>query len=221
MNIPILGFTIPIMGKKKTTRRATKERPFSVADALFSKVQQRVLGILFGNPDRSFFASEVIALAGTGTGAVQRELTRLAATGLVTVKRMGRQKHYQANPAAPVFAELRGLVVKTSGVADIVRAGLLPLRDRMHAAFIYGSIAKSEYTAASDVDLMVASDDLTYGDVFGALEETAKRLGRKVNPTVYTRREFQTRLKQGNAFIKRVLEQPRIWLVGDEHALRA
>lgn len=209
------------MGKKKTARKSMKERPFSVADALFSKAQQRVLGVLFGSPDRSFFASEVIALAGTGTGAVQRELTRLAATGLVTVKRMGRQKHYQANPAAPVFAELRGLVAKTSGVADVVRAGLLPLRDRIHAAFIYGSIAKSEYTSASDVDLMVVSDDLTYGEVFGALEETATRLGRKVNPTVYTRREFQARLKQGNAFITRVLEQPRIWLMGDEHALRA
>jgi predicted nucleotidyltransferase len=208
------------MGKKKTTRRTREERPISLADALFSKVQQRVLGVLFGNPDRSFFASEVIALAGTGTGAVQRELMRLAATGLVTVKRMGRQKHYQANPAAPVYAELRGLVIKTSGVADVVRAGLLPLRDRIQAAFIYGSIAKSEYTAASDVDLMVVSDDLTYGDVFGVLEETAKQLGRKVNPTVYTRREMQTRLKQDNAFITRVLAQPRIWLVGDELALR-
>jgi len=209
------------MGKKKTIRRKTEERPFSLADALFSKAQQRVLGVLFGNPDRSFFASEVIALADSGTGAVQRELMRLAATGLVTVKRMGRQKHYQANPAAPVYAELRGLVIKTSGVADVVRAGLFPLRDRIQAAFIYGSIAKSEYTAASDVDLMVVSDDLTYGDVFGVLEETAKQLGRKVNPTVYTRREMQTRLKQDNAFITRVLAQPRIWLVGDELALRA
>lgn len=209
------------MGKKKPERRALDARPSSLADALFSKAQQRVLGVLFGNPDRSFFASEVIALASTGTGAVQRELAKLAATGLVTVKRMGRQKHYQANPAAPVFAELRGLVVKTSGVADVVRAGLLPLRNRVHAAFIYGSIAKSEYTAASDVDLMLVSDELTYGDVFGALEEAAKQLGRKVNPTVYTRREMQTRLKQGNAFIKRVLAQPRIWLFGDEHVLRA
>jgi len=220
LKFPTLGFTIPIMGKKKPIHRTVEERPTSLADALFSKAQQRVLGVLFGNPDRSFFTSEVIALAGTGTGAVQRELARLAATGLVTVKRMGRQKHYQANPAAPVFAELRGLVVKTSGVADVVRAGLLPLRNRIHAAFIYGSIAKSEYTAASDVDVMVVSDELTYGDVFGALEETAKQLGRKVNPTVYTRREMRTRLKQGNAFVTRVLAQPRIWLFGDEHALR-
>ena len=209
------------MGKKKTARRTLEERPYSLADALFSKVQQRVLGVLFGNPDRSFFASEVIALAGTGTGAVQRELTRLAATGLVTVKRMGRQKHYQANPAASVFAELRGLVVKTSGVADVVRVGLSPLRERIRAAFIYGSIAKSEYTAASDVDLMVVSDELTYADVFSALEETAKQLSRKVNPTVYTRREMQTRLKQENTFITRGREQPRIWLIGDEHVLSA
>lgn len=209
------------MGKKKRPSRKSDARLYSLADALFSKVQQRVLGVLFGNPDRSFFASEVIALAGTGTGAVQRELMRLAATGLVTVKRMGRQKHYQANPATPVFAELRGLVAKTSGVGDVVRAGLLPLRDRVIAAFIYGSIAKSEYTSTSDVDLMVVSDELTYGDVFGALEETSNQLSRKVNPTVYTRSEFQDRLKQENAFITRVMAQPRIWLIGDEHALRA
>lgn len=209
------------MGKKKKSNRKPDVRPYSLADALFSKVQQRVLGVLFGNPDRSFFASEVIALAGTGTGAVQRELERLAATGLVTVKRMGRQKHYQANPATPVFAELRGLVAKTSGVGDVVRAGLLPLRDRIIAAFIYGSIAKSEYTSTSDVDLMVVSDELTYGEVFGVLEETAKQLSRKVNPTVYTRNGFQTRLKQENAFITRVMAQPRIWLIGDEYALRA
>jgi len=109
------------MGMKRTPGKGPVQ-PVGVADALFTKVQQRVLGVLFGNPGRSFFANEVIALAGSGTGAVQRELTRLAASGLVTVKRIGNQKHYQANAASPVFEELRGLVVKTSGIADVLRA---------------------------------------------------------------------------------------------------
>jgi predicted nucleotidyltransferase len=196
-------------------------QPVSVADALFSKVQQRVLGVLLGNPGRSFFANEVIALAGTGTGAVQRELTRLAASGLVTVKRVGNQKHYQANAASPVFDELRGLVVKTSGIADVLRTALAPLTDRISAAFVYGSVAKKKDSTASDIDLMVLSDSLTYGDVFAVLEEGAARLGRRVNPTVYSRQEITRRIKQGNSFVTRVLAQPKIWLVGNEHAFSA
>ncbi len=205
---------------KKTARKA-ESRPTGVADALFTKVQQRVLGVLFGNPGRSFFANEIILLAATGTGAVQRELTRLAGAGLVTVKQVGKQKHYQANPASPVFDELRGLVVKTSGIADVLRAAIAPLADRINAAFVYGSVAKGEDTATSDIDLMVLSDSLTYGDVFGALEEAATRLGRRVNPTVYSRQEFAKRIGQGNSFVTRILAQPKVWLIGNEHALGA
>jgi predicted transcriptional regulator len=113
-----------------------------LADALFAKVQQRVLGVLFGNPGRSFYANEVIALAHSGTGAVQRELARLEAAGLVTAARVGKQKHYQANQASPVFQELRALVLKTSGLADVLREALAPASDRIRAAFVYGSIAK-------------------------------------------------------------------------------
>jgi predicted nucleotidyltransferase len=152
---------------------------------------------------------------------VQRELTRLAASGLVTAKRVGNQKHYQANAASPVFDELRGLVIKTSGIADVLRAALAPLTDRISAAFVYGSVAKKKDSTASDIDLMVLSDILTYGDVFAVLEEGAAKLGRRVNPTVYSRQELAKRIKQGNSFVTRVLAQPKIWLVGNEHALGA
>ena len=100
-----------------------------MADALFAKVQQRVLGVLFGNPRRSFYANEVISLARSGTGAVQRELARLEASGLVTVTRVGKQKHYQANAGSPVFEELRAIVLKTSGQADVIRAALAPISE--------------------------------------------------------------------------------------------
>ena len=221
LNIPKSGFMIPNMGIKKRQTEAPASPAIGIADALFSKGRQRVLGVLFGNPGRSFYANEVITLAGSGTGAVQRELIRLEATGLVTVTRAGKQKHYQANAAAPVFEELRGLVLKTSGLADVLRAALAPLIGQISAAFVYGSVAKKQDTAKSDIDLMVVSDSLTYADLFATLEDSTSRLGRKVNPTVYSPQELAKRRKQGNAFVTRVLAQPKIWLIGGERDIAA
>lgn len=192
----------------------------SAADALFPAVRQRVLAVLFGSPDRSFYANELIALARSGTGAVQRELASLLAAGLITVRDQGNQKHYQANAASPVFAELRGLVLKTVGLADVLRAALAPLEDQVAAAFVYGSVARQQDTAASDVDVLIVSDALGYAEVFGALEGAAQTLGRTINPTLYTRAELARRRAQDNAFVTRVLDQPRIWLMGDEEVLR-
>ena len=218
--IPKSGFILP-MGIKKRPAKTFPSPVSGIADALFSKVQQRVLAMLFGNPGRSFYANEVIALAGSGTGAVQRELARLEASGLVTVTRVGKQKHYQANAAAPVFEELRGLVLKTSGLADVLRDALAPLAAQISAAFVYGSVAKRQDTAKSDIDLMVVSDSLSYADLFAALEEATNRLGRPVNPTVYSRQELDKRIRADNAFIKRVLAQPKLWVIGEEHGLAA
>ena len=192
----------------------------STADALFPAVRRRVVAVVFGSPDRSFYANELIALARSGTGAVQRELASLLAAGLVTVRDQGNQKHYQANAASPVFAELRGLVLKTVGLADVLRAALAPLEDQVAAAFVYGSVARQQDTAASDVDVLIVSDALGYAEVFGALEGAAQTLGRTINPTLYTRAELARRRAQDNAFVTRVLDQPRIWLMGDEEVLR-
>jgi predicted nucleotidyltransferase len=211
----------PNMGMKSHATPANHRASAGLANALFTKVQQRVLGVLFGNPGRSFYANEIIALAGSGTGAVQRELAKLASVGLVTVRRQGNQKHYQANAVSPVFDELRGLVLKTFGLADIVRAALLPLAPQIRAAFVYGSVAKAQDTATSDIDLMIVSDSLSYGDVFSAVEQASRDLGRTVNPTVYTPREFDRRLHDGKAFVTRVMKQPKLWLIGDEHGLAA
>ena len=217
-----MGFIIPIMGMKprRGTGRRQPSRP-GLADALFAKVQQRVLGVLFGNPGRSFYANEMIGLARSGTGAVQRELARLEAAGLVTAIRIGNQKHYQANQASPVFGELRALILKTSGLADVLREALAPLSARIRAAFVYGSVAKGEDTATSDIDLMVISEGLSYPDLFGVLEEASARLGRKIAPTIYSPKELARRVKQDNAFVTRVLEQPKLWLIGGESDLAA
>jgi predicted nucleotidyltransferase len=194
--------------------------PASLSDALFPKVRQRVLAVLFGTPDRSFYANEVIALARSGTGAVQRELAGLAAAGLLTVSKQGNQKHYQANSAAAVFTELRGLVLKTMGLADVLLAALVPLAGQIHLAFVYGSVAMQQDTAHSDVDVLIVSPSLGYADVFGALEAASATLARKVNPTLYTPAELNKRLGKGNAFVTRVLQQPKIWLIGSEEHLR-
>ena len=187
-----------------------------MADALFPRVRQRVLAVLFGNPDRSFYANEVIALAQSGTGAVQRELAALLDAGLLLMTRRGNQKHFQANSAAPVFAELRGLVLKTMGLADVLRAALAPLEAHISAAFVYGSVAKQQDTAHSDIDVLIVSATLGYADVFGALESATTQLGRKVNPTLYTPEDISKRMAQDNAFVTRVLQQPKIWLIGSE-----
>jgi predicted nucleotidyltransferase len=191
----------------------------SLADALFSTTQQRVLGLLFGQPERSFYATELITLTGAGSGAVQRELARLEQSGLVTVHRLGTQKHYRANPESPLFAELCGIVRKTVGLAEPLREVLKPFERQIAAAFVYGSVAKGADTASSDIDLMVLSDTLTYAEVYAAVEPVSANVGRTVNPTVYSRRELSRRVKEGNAFVKRVLSQPKVWVLGGEDDL--
>jgi len=203
------------MGISETSDAA----PLSISDALFPLVRQRVLALLYGQAERSFYANEVIALAQSGSGAVQRELAGLSEAGLLTVSRVGNQRHYQANSACPVYAELRGLVLKTSGLADVLRAALLPIAAQISGAFVYGSVAKHTAGSGSDVDVLIVSEALSYAEVFGALESAAVKLVRPVNPTLYTPEEFTRRVLKDQAFIKRVLEQPKIWLLGSERAL--
>ena len=193
----------------------------SLADALFSTTQQRVLGLLFGQPERSFYATEVIGLVGAGSGVVQRELAKLEQSGLASVHKVGTQKHYQANRESPLFSELCAIARKTFGLAEPIREALAPLASKIAAAFVYGSVAKRKDTASSDIDLMVVSDHVTYADVFAALEPITRRLGRLVNPTVYTTKDFVRRRKQGNAFLTRVVAQPKVWVIGGEDELPA
>lgn len=213
-----MGIIMPNMGRKAKSPKAL--RALSLSDALFSRTQQRVLGLIFGQPDRSFYATEVIGLAGAGSGAVQRELARLAQSGLVTTRSVGNQKHYQANQESPVYSELCSIAQKTVGLAEPLRKALAPLARQIRAAFVYGSVAKRGDTAFSDIDVMLVSDSLTYADVFNVLESVSSKLGRKVNPAIVTRKELTKQVKQGSAFMTRVLAQPKIWLLGGEDDLR-
>ena len=208
---------MPNMGMKAKTIPIPPRT--SLADALFSTTQQRVLAYLFGQPERSFFATELIELTSGGSGAVQRELARLEQSGLVTITRMGTQKHYQANPKSPIFAELCAIARKTVGLAEPLREALAPLAKRITAAFVFGSVAKRSDTAASDIDVLVLSDSVDYVDVFAALQSAEAKLGRTVNPTVYSPADWRKKRKSGNAFVVKVAAQPKLFLIGSEKDL--
>ncbi len=212
--IPKLGIIIPNMG------RMPVRRPSSLSAALFTPVQARVLGLLFGQPTRRFQSAELIRLVEGGTGAVHRQLSRLAESGLVSVVRVGNQKHYQANAASPVFEELRGLVMKTVGLVEPIRVALGRLAGRIDAAVIYGSVAKGEDRADSDIDLLILSDSLTHDQVYEALIPAESTLGRPVNPTLMSRRDWRAKRKSEASFAARVAESPQLFVLGTERDLR-
>lgn len=186
----------------------------ALADALFTKTQQRVLALLFGQPERSFFVTEIIGLADLGRGTVQRELGRLAECGLATVFRVGSQKHYQANRDSPLFNELCSIIRKTVGLRDPVLAALQAVSEQITLALIYGSIAKRQETAASDIDLLLVSDTLTLEAAYTALAPAEKRLDRRVNPMLYTSCEFRRRRASKTGFVTRILQDSHLVLMG-------
>lgn len=209
-----MGLNNPNMGSEKLPPHG-HPRPSGLADALFTQTQQRVLGILFATPDRVFHRAEIIRMAGGGTGAIHRELTRLTQSGLITVSEVGNQKHYQANRDSPVFEELRGLILKTVGLVMPLQQALVPFAGKIAAAFVYGSVARRTDTAHSDIDLLVLSDDLTYGELFEGLQVAEETLQRKVNPTLMTPAEWQRKVEQANPFVMRVVEQPTLSVMGE------
>src|ERR1700736_1723587 len=140
----------------------------SISNARFSKVQQRVLALIFGHAERSFYTSEIVRSVASGTGAVERELSRLQRSGLVSVERIGNQKHYRANRQSPIFEELQSLVLKTLALSEPLRKARQPYSDKIQAAFVYGSVAKGTDTARSDIDVMVIGDELDYSDLYSA-----------------------------------------------------
>jgi predicted nucleotidyltransferase len=212
LTIPKLGNIFPYMGRNV---------PLSLSSALFSKVQQRVLGLVFAHPDRSFYTSEIIRTVNSGTGAVARELSRLQRSGLVSVERVGNQKHYRANRNSPIFGELQGLVLKTVALQEPLKQALEPCADKIKAAFVYGSVAKGTDTAQSDIDVMVVGDDLNYSDLYSALQHAEDRLLRKINPTFLSTEEWRRRSAQEGSFARKLGAGPKLFVLGSERDLRS
>lgn len=175
-----------------------------VADALFSKVQQRVLALLFGQPERQYQSAELIRLAASGTGAVHRCVTDLVSCGLVTVTAIGNQRHYRANMESPVFEALRMLLVRTVALAEPLRSALAPLHDQISESFVFGSVAKGSERASSDVDLLVVSDSLNYSTLYESLTPVEAQLGRRVNPVLLTLKQWRHRLARDESFAARI-----------------
>lgn len=197
----------------------TREFPDSVGSTLFGKVRLGVIGLLFGDPDQAYHFSEIARRVDSGRGAVQRELGAMVAAGLVVRIRRGNQALYQANRQSAVFPELSSLAMKTAGLADVLRDALASVASNIDVAFVYGSFARGDQTADSDVDLMVVGE-VGFAELVGALDPAQERLGREINATVYPREEFAHRVAAQDHFLTAVLEAPMIPLLGGEDELR-
>lgn len=189
-----------------------------IGAALFGKTRLGVLALLYGRPDQARYLSEVVRAVGAGTGVVQRELARLTAAGLLRRTVQGKQVYFQANPDSPVFADLKGLVVKTAGVVDVIQASLAPLRDGVRLALIYGSIARGEETAASDIDLLVIGKASLF-EVVSSLADAQETLRREVNPAVFPPAEFKRKGRAQDPFLTAVVKGPKLFVIGGEREL--
>ena len=214
--IPNMGTIIPNLG----IILCSDMNSSAIGDALFTKTQQRVLGLLFGKPDESFYTNEIMRWVSMGRGTVSRELDRLVSAGLLSITKQGNQNYYQANVNSPVYEELVGIVKKTFGVADQIRDALMPLGENIELAFIYGSIARGTETNTSDIDLMLVGKDLRYGNVVEVFLPLEESLQRTINPTIFDKKDFVSRLKDGGSFVTRVMEQPKIIIKGSEDDFR-
>ena len=206
---------------KRISEAAALYASANLSDALFTKTQQRVLSHLYGQPGRTMSVSDLIQTTGAGSGAVQREIARLAGSGLLIAEQVGNQKRYRSNPDSPIHDELVGIVRKTFGVAVPLRDALAPLAGRIEAAFVFGSVAKRSDSTGSDIDVLLVSDDLTYSEAMAVLHPLMDQFGREINPAIFSRAELRKRVEAENAFILRVLAQPKIWLIGSDDDIGA
>jgi predicted nucleotidyltransferase len=197
----------------------------TIADAgllgqtLFSRNRRALLGLLYGHPDEQFYLREIVRFCGGGVGAIQRELKQLTEAGILRRTVRGNQVYFQASADCPVFEEMKGILAKTAGAADILRAALAPMADRISVALIVGSVARSQQRAQSDIDLLVIGE-AAFGEVVATLADAQIRLRREVNPTVYPPDEFSAKIRAGHHFLKSVLKREKIFLIGDERELK-
>lgn len=208
--VPKRSTIVPMMSTLYETDHLSK--------LLFSKTRRAVLSLLYSHVDEAFYLRQIVRAAGVGLGAVQRELKQLSDAGIIQRVVRGHQVYFQANPRCPVFEELKKLITKTVGVGATLKAALTPLADRIHVAFIYGSIARSEEHRDSDVDVLVVGK-VTFSEIVSSLQEAQQTIGREINPTVYPLEEFQLKLAEGHHFLSAVLKGPMLFLVGDKHEL--
>jgi predicted nucleotidyltransferase len=192
------------------------EEPLSAT--LFGKTRLAVLSMLFSHADEAYYLRQIARSTGTGLGALQREVHKLADAGIILRMVRGKQVYYQANTQCPIFPELKGLIVKTAGVKGIIKSALASLTNRISVAFIYGSVARLQESRKSDVDLMIVGD-VSFADVVSVLGKAEKDIEREINPTVYPPSEFQSKLSKGHHFLKALMDETKLFLIGDQREL--
>jgi len=185
----------------------------------FGAYRRQVLGLLLLHPDESFHLREIARATNTQPGTLRRELAQLADSGVLSREKMGNLVRYKADTACPIYDELRGILKKTAGVVDVLRAGLASLSDKISVAFVYGSLASGAERRASDIDVMIVGK-VTFEEAVGALHASQIELRREVNPNVYRPDEFKKKAKEKDHFLSRVLEQPKLFILGKENDLR-
>ena len=198
--------------------RKSPAKPKDIGASLFGKGRRKVLGVLFSRPEQPMYLREIIGAVGSGQGQVQRELEQLHRAGLVLREKRANLVYYRPNPDAPIYDELKAIAFKTFGVADVLRELLKPLAKRIAVAFIYGSVARQEDTARSDVDVMVVGD-VKFSDVVLALSRAQVRLRREINPSVYSKAELRAKLKEKGGFLDRVVAGTKLFLIGNDDDL--
>ncbi len=191
----------------------------NLGEVLFSDTKRRILSLLFIDHEKRFYRNEIVNAAAMGVGTVARELENLTLSGILISTKEGKQRYYQANKDCPIYNELRGIVIKTFGVADQIKNALSPLSSKISFALIFGSIAKSSDTSKSDIDVLIISDKLSYLQLMEKLVKLESLLGRAVNPTMYTQNEFVKKHSSKNNFVKQIIKQPKIMLIGNENDL--
>lgn len=190
----------------------------TLSDLMFPGYRRRVLGLLLLHPDEALHGREIARRTGLPSGTLNRELARLAEAGLLKRERRGNQLLYSAERACPVFEEVASILRKTSGIADVLAAALAPVRERIRAAFVYGSVAGGRERAGSDVDLIVIGE-LGFADAVKLLHPAQETLGREISPRVYGVREWKQKRRSPDAFLRDVLGRPKIFVLGDEREL--
>jgi len=191
----------------------------AMLETLFgSKLRARLIGWLFTHPDERYYVRQLTNLIDEDSTNVSRELARLAESGILTVQIEGRQKYYKADPRSPVFDELRSLAVKTVGLGDIMRSALLPFRNRIRAAFIYGSFARGRADAKSDIDIIIIGE-ISSAEAAPAISAAQQQLRREINSTIYPLDEFRSKLAGGSHFLNSLMQAEKIFIFGDEHEL--
>jgi predicted nucleotidyltransferase/DNA-binding transcriptional ArsR family regulator len=186
--------------------------------SLFGQTRGAVLGILFGRSDHSFHLRQLVRAVGTGHGAVQRELKRLTDMGLIVRRSQGNQVLFQANPLSPIFPDIKSLITKTVGVHDVIRSSLASPGLDIEIAFVYGSVARQQERANSDIDLMVLGD-APFSEIVSVLGPAQITLAREINPTVFTVREFRSKLASGNHFLRTIMREKKLFVLGTENEL--